>query len=83
MHVLADCTVLRAVKIGTQVTRINGAAFGNCIELQAVTHDKNAVVTDTGATLNNQMLTGVTMPNTVTILEQEAFQCCYELKSVR
>ena len=92
----SDCTGLTSVTIGSGVTSIGDSAFYDCPGLNAVyitdlaawcaidldSYDSNPLYYAHNLYLNGELVTELVVPDGVTSIGDDAFQCCYSLTSV-
>lgn len=81
MYVFNGCTKLNAVEITGDVSSIQDYAFANCPALKSIELPEGLETIGERAFLNSG-LTSVVIPDTVTVINAEAFWGCADLESV-
>ena len=76
------CNILKAVHVGTSVTRIGSYAFYSCCSLASITIPDGVTRIGTYAFNNCYSLASITIPNSVTNIYNYAFSSCYSLASI-
>ena len=83
-YAFENCTSLTEITIPSEVTTIEGNAFGGCMNLQTVIFAEGSKLQTIGdnAFENCTSLTEITIPSEVTTIEGNAFGGCMNLQTV-
>ena len=81
-YAFSQCAKLRSIKLSEQLTRIGDCAFDDCFELAQVTFP-NTLQHIGDRAFDRCAFTEVTIPESVTYVDMNAFQKCTALKTVR